>query len=164
MFNYRRFKLLQILDKTALKTFSQVRLVGAGVNELVSISEALRRAEDAGLDLILVSPEGTQPVVKIEDYNKIQYDKKKTRKPTKKISVKEIQLKVNISDHDLAVKITAIEKFLARGDSVKLSVRLKGREKDSPERAVELLNKVTSSVKCKISKVAGTIMVLDPAK
>ena len=155
---------MQILDKTALKTFSQVRLVGAGVNELVSISEALRRAEDAGLDLILVSPEGTQPVVKIEDYNKIQYDKKKTRKPTKKISVKEIQFKVNISDHDLAVKITAIEKFLARGDSVKISVRLKGREKDSPERATELLNKVTSSVKCKISKVAGTIMVLDPAK
>ncbi len=155
---------MQILDKTALKTFTQVRLVGAGVNELVSISEALRRAEDAGLDLILVSPEGSQPVVKIEDYNKIQYDKKKTRKPTKKISVKEIQLKVNISDHDLSVKIAAIEKFLARGDSVKLSVRLKGREKDSPERATELLNKVTSSVKCKISKVAGTIMVLDPAK
>ncbi len=155
---------MQILDKTALKTFTQVRLVGAGVNELVTISEALRRAEDAGLDLILVSPEGSQPVVKIEDYNKIQYDKKKTRKPTKKISVKEIQLKVNISDHDLSVKIAAIEKFLARGDSVKLSVRLKGREKDSPERATELLNKVTSSVKCKISKVAGTIMVLDPAK
>lgn len=155
---------MQILDKTALKTFSQVRLVGAGVNELVSISEALKRAEDMGLDLILVSPEGAQPVVKIEDYNKIQYDKKKTRKPTKKISVKEIQLKVNISDHDLAVKLAAIEKFLSRGDSVKLSVRLKGREKDSPQRADELLKKVTTSVKCKISKVAGTIMLLEPAK
>lgn len=155
---------MQILDKTALKTFSQVRLVGPGVNELVSISEALRRAEDEGLDLILVSPEGTQPVVKIEDYNKIQYDKKKTRKPTKKITVKEIQLKVNISDHDLQIKVSAIERFLARGDSVKLSVRLKGREKDSPQRADELLKKVTSSVKCKISKVAGTIVVLEPAK
>ncbi len=142
-------------------------MVGEGVNEILNISEAMAQAEDLGLDLVLVSSDARPPVVRIQDFKKIEYEKKKAKKSNKQTtSVKEIQFKINISDHDLATKVSKIEKFLQRGDKVKISVRLKGREKENPGRAVELIDRVGQSVECKVNTVLGgfAMAILEPVK
>ena len=142
-------------------------MVGNGLNEIVHISEAFGRAEDLGLDLVLVSTDVKPPVVRIQDFKKIEYEKKKARKASKQVSsLKEVQFKINISDHDLATKISRIEKFLQRGDKVKISVRLKGRERENPARADELINRVETSVECKANKIPGpmAVSILEPFK
>ncbi len=125
---------------------------------------AIRQAEEQGLDLVIVSDKSDPPVVRIQDFKKLEYEKKKARaKQSRTSELKEIQLKVNISDHDLQTKINAIKKFLERGDKVKLSVRLKGRERETPERATALIKKVEASVECKVSRLPGpmTIAILE---
>jgi translation initiation factor IF-3 len=155
---------LQVLTKAAVRSYQKVRLVGNNVNELVTPDEALGRAEEAGMDLVLVNDDCDPPVVRIQDYKKIQYEKKKSRKPTKKISLKEVQFKANISDHDFETKLNSIRRFLERGDKVKIVVRLKGRERDNPERAEMIIDRVGKSVECKMSKVPGpmAIAILEP--
>lgn len=142
-------------------------MVGEGVNEVISITEALKRAEEIGLDLVLVSSDAKPPVVRIQDFKKIEYEKKKAKKAQKTSSaLKEIQFKINISEHDLATKISKIDKFLKRGDKVKISVRLKGRERETPERAHNLLERVEKAVECKVTKIGGPIAmaILEPVK
>lgn len=147
----------------------EVRLVGEGRNEIVQALEALRLAEEEGLNLVLVSaPEAIPPVVRIEDFKKLQYEKKKKQKANRQTSdLKEIQLKANITDHDLTTKVNAIEKFLTRGDKVKVVVRLKGRERDNPQRAHDLVDRVLSSVTVasKSHKIPGPIAtaIIEPA-
>lgn len=148
----------------------EVRLVGEGRNDIVQAMEALRIAEEEGLDLVLVSaPEAIPPVVRIEDFKKLQYEKKKKQKANRQTSdLKEIQLKANITDHDLQTKVSNINKFLERGDKVKVIVRLKGRERDNPQRAHDLIEKVITTVTaaCKANKVPGPIAtaILEPSK
>jgi len=161
---------LQIITRSGARSLSEVRLVGTNTNEIVQISSVFDSAEDKGLDVVLVSSEVTPPVVRIQDFKKIEYEKKKARKIQKKSStvsvLKEIQLKVNISDHDLETKTNNIRKFLERGDKVKIMVRLKGRERENPARARELLERVSTSVECKVNKLAGpiAIVILEPVK
>lgn len=146
----------------------RVRLVGQGLNEVVSAGEAYTRADELGLDLILVSLEAEPPVVRIEDFKKLEYEKKKAKKAQKQVvsTLKEIQFKINISEHDLATKVARIDKFLERGDKVKVSLRLKGRERENNERAVELIDKIASMVSCKVNKIAGPspMAILEPTK
>jgi translation initiation factor IF-3 len=158
---------LENINRFTARKLGEVRLVGKGSNEIVSAVEAFERADSLGLDLILVSKDVTPPVVRIQDQNKIEYEKKKARKASKQTSsMKEVQFKINISDHDLSTKISHIEKFLARGDKVKISVRLKGRERDHPQRARELVQKVVDSCKAKASFMSGPIAMamLEPIK
>ena len=158
---------MQIINRANARMFSEVRLIANGTNEVVSIQEALRLAEDEGLDLCIVSDKSNPPVVKVQDFKKILYEEKKAKSKQQKSSdLKEIQLKVNISDHDLATKMNAINRFLERGDKVKLMVRLKGRERESPERARALVTRVIQSVPCKATQVPGpiTICILEPVK
>jgi translation initiation factor IF-3 len=156
---------LQVLDRFSIRNFPKVRLVGKDSNEVITGMEALERANDDGLDLVLVNPDVVPPVVRIKDQKKEEYEKKKSRKPTKKIENKEIRFQTNISDHDLATKLKAIEKFLEKGNKVKISVRLKGRERENPQRAHDIIERVISSVQCKASRVPGPIAmaVLEPA-
>ena len=146
----------------------RVRLVHEGQNEIVPTEFALRTADDAGLDLVIVSDKSDPPVVRIQDYKKLEYEKKKARKnKTPTSELKEIQLKVNIAEHDLETKVSAIKRFLERGDKVKIVVRLKGRERESPERASNLIKRVAEMVpECKMSKLPGPISmaILEPAK
>jgi translation initiation factor IF-3 len=138
----------------------RVRLISEGTNEIVPTEVAFRQADDLGLDLVIVSDKSDPPVVRIQDYKKLEYEKKKAKKTNLRTSeLKEIQLKVNISDHDLQTKISAIKRFLERGDKVKLMVRLKGRERESPERAQALIAKVQGEVQCKMSKVPGPMNI-----
>lgn len=160
---------MKVLDRSDLRAIREVRLVGEGGNAIVPVLEAWKRAEDEGLDLVLVSSEdAVPPVVRIQDFKKLQYEKKKKQRQNKhKSELKEIQLKANISDHDLQTKVNNIDRFLERGDKVKVIVRLKGRERDNPQRAHNLINRVaeTVTVTCKLNRVPGpiAIAILEPA-
>jgi translation initiation factor IF-3 len=157
---------LQVINRAAARSYTKVRLVGEETNEVVSVLEALSRAEEAGLDLVLISDKGDVPVVRVQDFKKVQYELKKSKKKQVVQELKEIQLKLNIADHDFQTKLNAIDKFLARGDKVKVVVRLKGRERENPERARFLLDRVLTTVKAKSSIVPGpiTMAILEPIK
>ncbi len=160
---------MKVLERADLRTMKEVRLVGEGRNDIVQALEALRLAEEEGLDLVLVSaPEAIPPVVRIEDFKKLQYEKKKKQKANRHTSdLKEIQLKANITDHDLGTKVSAIDKFLTRGDKVKVVVRLKGRERDNPQRAHDLVERVIQAVTvpAKAHKIPGPIAtaIIEPS-
>lgn len=163
---------MRILDLSDIKAMKEVRLVGKEGNAIVPAEEAWRQAENQGLDLILVSAEDTvPPVVRVLDYKKIMFERKKSKATKKqqkkrKSDLKEIQLKANISDHDLQTKINNIDRFLERGDKVKIIVRLKGRERDNPKRAHDLIDKVVDAIKTenKANKLAGPVatVLLEP--
>ncbi len=157
---------MQVINRVAARNYTKVRLVGEETNEIVSVLEALSRAEEVGLDLVMISDKGDFPVMRVQDFKKVQYELKKAKKKQIVQELKEIQLKLNIADHDFQTKINAIDKFLGRGDKVKVVVRLKGRERENPERARQLLDRVITNVKCKPNYVPGpiTMAILEPVK
>lgn len=134
----------------------QVRLVGEDLNIVISAEEAWRRAEEAELDLCLVG-EGDIPTVRILDYQKAEYERKSQKKKTPKISTKEVQFRVNISDHDLETKLRKIRAFLEDKQRVKILVKLKGRE--DPTRADALLEKILKQIGGKVTKLPGGALV-----
>lgn len=124
----------------------QVRLVGDNVEVgIYSVQEALRFAQDQGLDLVEISPNADPPVCKIIDYNKFLYEKKKKEKEMKansKVSeVKEIRFTPNTDDHDFNFKAKHAEDFLKEGNKVKAYVQFKGRAIMFKERGELLLLK-----------------------
>lgn len=118
-------------------TSKEVRLIGEGEPRVLKTSEALSMANDSGKDLIMISDQNP-PIVKIEDYNKFLYTEKRKEKVKKKNSnkteVKEIQLSPEIGDNDLTVKARKALEFLEKGNKVKCSLMLKGRQRSNPER------------------------------
>ena len=108
--------------------------------------EALRMAEEAGLDLVEISPNADPPVCKILDFGKWKYQEEKkknaARKKQKVIEVKEIKLRPGIDDHDFQIKMRSMSRFLEEGDKVKVTLRFRGREMAHMELGMELLNKV----------------------
>ncbi len=112
--------------------------------------EALRAAQDRGLDLVKVAPQARPPVCRIMDYGKFRYEQSKqereARKKQKTITVKEIRITPTIDDHDLNVKIRASVRFLTDGDKVKATVRFRGREIAHAELGKEALNKLAEGV------------------
>ena len=125
-----------------------MRLVGANGEMIgvVSIREALERAEQAGLDLVEVAPQAEPPVCKILDFGKFKYEEQKkkneARKRQKVIEVKEIKFRPGIDDHDYEVKIRAMKKFIGEGDKVKITLRFRGRELAHQELGAKLLDRV----------------------
>ena len=113
---------------------------------IISRDEALKIAEEKGLDLVLVSPQAKPPVAKIMDYGKHKYQqekkKKEARKNQKKIEVKEVKFSCKIAENDIAYKVKHAREFLEKGKHVKLRVFLRGREMANPEWGVEVLNRV----------------------
>lgn len=99
-------------------------------NKVVSWKEAIRQSKEKGLDLIEINPKSNPIIVKLEDYSKYLYDLKKQMKHNKKKSavLKEIQISVNISMHDLEIKANKAKEFLEDGDKVKVVLTMKGRE------------------------------------
>jgi translation initiation factor IF-3 len=113
--------------------FPEVRLSGEiRPGEIMSSYEASKLADSLGKDLILISENAKPPVVRIEDYGKFIYEAEKREKESKrnqrKTEVKEIQLSLNIADHDLNVKSKKALEFLKNGNKVKCSLLLKGRQ------------------------------------
>lgn len=100
---------------------------------VISVKEALQKAQDMGLDLIEISPNANPPVAKIMDYGKYQYDMKKKAKEAKakahKTETKSVQIKVTTGEHDLALKAKKASEWLAEGHRIKFELYLRGREK-----------------------------------
>ncbi|RBQ28038.1 translation initiation factor IF-3 [Aliarcobacter vitoriensis] len=117
---------------------------------IISTHEALAIAEEAGLDLVLIAPDGKPPVAKIMDYGKFRYQQEKKKKEAKKnqkvIVIKEIKLSVKIAENDVSYKVKHAREFLEEGNHVKFRVFLKGREMANPEAGVEVLNKIWTMV------------------
>ncbi|MCX7797567.1 MAG: translation initiation factor IF-3 [Melioribacter sp.] len=125
----------------------QVRLIGADGEQvgIVTIQEALKRAEESGLDLVEIAPQANPPVCKIIDYGKFVYELQKKEKLQKKkqhVSVlKEIRLHPNTDTHDFEFKVRHAINFIEEGNKVKVSVIFKGRELAYTEIGEELLRK-----------------------
>jgi translation initiation factor IF-3 len=125
-----------------------VRLVDAAgeMVGVVSIRDALIAAEEAGLDLVEVSPNADPPVCKILDYGKFKYEAQKraneARKKQKIIEVKEIKMRPNIDDNDYDVKMRSARRFLEEGDKVKVTMRFRGREMAHQDLGMNVLIKV----------------------
>ena len=108
--------------------------------------DAIRKAEDFGLDLVEVQPNADPPVCKILDYGKFKYEAQKraneARKKQKIIEVKEIKLRPNIDEHGYQVKMRNVQKFLSAGDKVKVTLRFRGREMAHQELGANVLTRV----------------------
>lgn len=119
---------------------------------VVSRGQALRQAEEAGLDLVMIAQSGKEgvPVVKIMDFGKVLYEKKKktleAKKHQKIIQIKEVKMNPKIGEHDYQIKIKQAAQFLTSGKRVKITLSFRGREmatKDS--RGAELFDKIQKS-------------------
>jgi translation initiation factor IF-3 len=122
----------------------------------VSITEALQLAQQAGLDLVEISPNATPPVCKLLDYGKYKYQEQKkaaeARKKQKVVEVKEIKFRPMIDDHDYQVKMRSMQRFFEEGDKVKVTLRFRGREMAHQELGTKLLDRVKDDTG-KIAKV-----------
>ena len=125
---------------------TEVRLISEAGEQLgiVSLNEALNKADEAGLDLVLIAPAAKPPVCKIIDYNKFRYEAarkdKEAKKKQKTIETKEVRLSPNIDTNDLNTKIGAAKKFLDKGDKVKITLRFRGREMAHMQQSKHILD------------------------
>ena len=115
---------------------------------IMPTSAALEAAQEAGLDLVEVSPTADPPVCKILDYGKFRFQEQKkkaeARKKQKVVEIKEIKLRPNIDDHDYDVKARAMTRFFEEGDKVKVTLRFRGREMAHQDLGLRLLERVKS--------------------
>lgn len=125
-----------------------MRLIGAdGENVgIVSIREALRLSDEAGLDLIEISPNAEPPVCKILDLGKYRYEMQKRKAEAKKnqrvVEIKEIKLSPNIDTHDYEVKLKSAQRFISDGNKVRFTLRFRGREMAYMEQGREVMERV----------------------
>ena len=123
-------------------------MIGAEGEQMgvVSISEALERAEEAGLDLVEISPNVSPPVCRLMDYGKFQYEtnkrKQAAKKKQKQIQIKEIKFRPGTDISDYKVKLRNLIRFLENGDKAKVTLRFRGREMRHQELGLELLKRV----------------------
>ena len=126
----------------------QVRLIGADGVQLgiVDTSEALRRAQEADLDLVEVAPNSKPPVTRLLDYSKYRYEQEQKQKAARKhqqqVNVREIKLRPKIAENDYRTKKGHVERFLRHQDKVKITIMFRGREQAHPERGRDLLQRL----------------------
>lgn len=142
---------------------------------VLSIQEAMSRAQGAGLDLVEISPNAEPPVCKAMDFGKFKYQQQKkeqeNRKKQKVVHLKEIKLRPVTDEHDYQVKLRSAQKFLQSGDKVKVSLRFRGREITHQEVGMQMLQRLRDDVaelgKAELGpKMEGRqmIMILVPSK
>ncbi len=143
---------------------------------IITLRDALEKAEEAGVDLVEISPNAEPPVCRIMDYGRFLYEKSKISKEQKKkqkvIQVKEIKFRPGTDEGDYQVKLRNLIRFLEDGDKAKITLRFRGREMAHQQIGVEVLNRVRDDlselavVESFPSKVEGRqmIMVLAPKK
>ncbi len=117
---------------------------------VMSVREGLALAEEAGLDLVEISPGADPPVCKVLDYGKYKYAQQKkaaeARKKQKVIEIKEIKLRPMIDDHDFNIKMKNAKSFLEDGDKVKITLRFRGREMAHQDIAQNVLKRVCAEL------------------
>lgn len=153
----------QIRDK-------EIRLIGESGEQLgiMSSREALKLAEEAGLDLVKIAPTAKPPVCKIVDYGKYRYElavRKGAKRKQKVIEVKEIRMSPNIDTNDLNTKVGAARKFLEKGNRVKVTLRFRGREMAHMSTSKHILDDFAQmlsdiAVVEKMPKVEGRSMIM----
>ena len=153
-------------------TAKEVRLIGIDGEQagIVSLKEAQAIADDAGVDLVEISPNAEPPVCKVMDYGKFIFEKskelKEQKKKQKQIQVKEIKFRPGTDEGDYQVKLRNLRKFLEAGDKAKITIRFRGREIAHQEIGIELLNRVkadledVSQVESFPNRVEGRQMVM----
>jgi len=144
-------------------------LIDAEGNQLgiVATREAMRISEEAGLDLVEVSPDAAPPVCRIMNFGKFAYHKRKAagKKKQKQIQLKEVKLRPATEEGDYQVKLRNIVRFLTNGDKAKVTLRFRGREMTHPELGMQLLERViVDVVECGVveqrPKMEGRQMVM----
>jgi translation initiation factor IF-3 len=156
---------------------SEIRLIGADGENIgvITPDRAMLLAEEAGLDLVEISPNATPPVAKIMDFGKYKYETQKkeseARKKQKIIEIKEIKFRPNTDTHDYDVKMRSVMKFLEGGDKVKVTLRFRGREMAHAELGRKLLERVADDVTAlgkieAIPRLEGRqmVMMINPVK
>ncbi|MDH5784948.1 MAG: translation initiation factor IF-3 [Chromatiales bacterium] len=130
----------------------EVRLVGADGEQVgvVPTAKALELAEEAGLDLVEVSPDAKPPVCRIMDHNKFLFEQRKkqqaAKKKQKQVQVKEIKFRPGTEEGDYQVKLRNLTRFLSDGDRVKVTLRFRGREMAHQQLGVDLLKRVEADL------------------
>jgi translation initiation factor IF-3 len=130
----------------------EIRLIGAeGENiGVVTPARGMQLAEEAGLDLVEISPNAEPPVCKIMDFGKFKYEQQKkeaeARRHQKIIEIKEIKFRPGTDTHDYDVKMRSVTKFLENGDKVKVTLRFRGREMAHMDLGRELLERVAKDI------------------
>ena len=123
---------------------------------LTDTHKALQLAENAGLDLVVVSQSKDAPVAKILDYGKHQYQLQKRQRQSSQPTVKEVPLRPNVGSSDYSLRIDRAVQWLGKGDSVKFQIRLRGRENQHRELAAKLLDRIVADL-----EQVGKVQTLD---
>lgn len=155
----------------------EIRVIDENGGQLgiMSSAEANRIADQKNLDLVKISPMTTPPVCKIMDYGKYKFDtskrEKDARKNQKVSELKEVWLSMTIEAHDLETKAKSALKFLATGDKVKVSIRMKGRQQAHSEFGIDVMNKFFAIVegsavmeKKPLTEGRNILMIISPKK
>ncbi|MGI8589551.1 MAG: translation initiation factor IF-3 [Nakamurella sp.] len=130
----------------------EIRLVGAAGEQIgiVTVTEALRMAQEQDLDLVEVAPEARPPVAKLMDYGKFKYESAQKAREARRNQVltviKEMKLRPKIDSHDYETKKGHVERFLKAGDKVKVTIMFRGREQSRPELGFRLLQRLSVDV------------------
>ncbi len=116
----------------------------------MSLSDALKIAEESGVDLIEISPNASPPVAKVVDWGKFQYQKmkeqQKNRKNAKTVELKQMRMSLKIGANDLEIKLRKIREFLSVGHKVKILIFFRGREMAHQELGYEMINRIASQL------------------
>ncbi len=132
------------INKQIKAPFVRLVIEGEGAR-IVSLQEALKIADEKGLDLVEVSPNQDPPVCKIIDYGKWKFEQTKKKKEQQKkqhvIEIKELNFSPLIGEHDYQIKLRKAKEFIEEGNKVKIILKFKGRQIEHPEIGIELLNR-----------------------
>ena len=125
----------------------EIRVINTDGTQLgiLKTAEAQKLADEADLDLVMISPGAKPPVCKVMDYGKYRFEQAKREKENKKnqrtFDIKEVRLSLNIDVHDFNTKLNNALKFIKKGDKVKVSIRFRGREMGHPEQGYDTMNR-----------------------
>ncbi|THF86348.1 translation initiation factor IF-3 [Deinococcus sp. KSM4-11] len=130
----------------------QIRLIGAEGEQvgIIDTRDAMTMAREAGMDLVMVSPQAVPPVCRLLDYGRFRYEQqqneKENRKRARAQEVKAIKFRVKIDDHDFKTKTGHVRRFLEEGHKVKVTIMFRGRERTHPELGERILTRVSETL------------------
>ena len=130
-----------------------MRVIGAD-GEMVGVlsrDEALRLAEESGMDLVEIQPNAEPPVCRVMDFGKFRFEMQKkasaARKKTKQVEIKEVKFRPTTDDGDYAIKLRNMRRFIEEGDKIKITIRFKGREMAHTELGVQMIQRLEEDLK-----------------
>ncbi len=153
-----KFHRTEAKEKVFFKSNSQIKApevflideTGENIG-IISTIDAIQMAKDLELDLVEVNPKATPPVAKIVDLGQLKYEREKKahkqKMQQKKVELKAVRLSFRISDHDSDLRLNQSIKFLSKGDKLKVELFLKGREKQYPQKAAEMMTEFLNKLK-----------------